>query len=143
MSREGCPGLPSQEVCSGPQLATRIMLSFCYKLASATGYNAIYDWPSAWRGWYSLEIGVEITTAITLGFLVWLLFALVYDAAGILVGLVPSSVTSIVILTFRFHIRSYILLGIIPIVVSPPHHEDVRVPHSQDAEWGFSTYWLA
>ena len=101
----------AQEVCSGPQLATRVVLSFCYKLASQTGYNAIYDWPSAWRGWYSLEIGVEITTAITLGFLVWLLFALVYDAAGILVGLVPSSVTSIVVLTFRFHIRSFILLA--------------------------------
>jgi len=64
-----------------------------------------------------LEIGVEITTAITLGFLVWLLFALVYDAAGILVGLVPSSVTSIVTLTFRFHLHSYALLIAVPVVI--------------------------
>jgi len=105
------------EVGSGPQLATRIVLSMCYQLAVRTGLPPLYDLPSSWRGWYSLEIGVEITTAITLGFLVWLLFALVYDAAGILVGLVPSSVTSIVTLTFRFHLHSYALLIAVPAVI--------------------------
>jgi hypothetical protein len=105
------------EVLSGPQLATRLALSLCYKTAVTFGLPWIYELPSSWRGWYSLEIGVEITTAIVLGFLVWLLFALVYDAAGILVGLVPSSVTSIVTLTFRFHLHSYALLAVVPIVV--------------------------
>ena len=105
------------EICSGPQLATRLVLSVCYQIAMRTGVPVLYDLPSSWRGWYSLEIGVEITTAITLGFLVWLLFALVYDAAGILVGLVPSSVTSIVTLTFRFHLHSYALLIAVPVVI--------------------------
>lgn len=106
------------EVFSGPQLATRVVLSICYNTSLALGVPSIYELPSSWRGWYSLEIGVEITTAITLGFLVWLLFALVYDAAGILVGLVPSSVTSIVTLTFRFHLHSYALLAVVPVVVA-------------------------
>lgn len=105
------------EVLSGPQLATRVVLSICYNTSIALGIPSIYELPSSWRGWYSLEIGVEITTAITLGFLVWLLFALIYDAAGILVGLVPSSVTSIVTLTFRFHLHSYALLAVVPVVV--------------------------
>jgi len=105
-------------VCSGPQLATRIVLSGCYRAALHSGVPGLYELPASWRGWYSLEIGVEITTAITLGFLVWLLFALVYDAAGILVGLVPSSVTSIVTLTFRFHLHSYALLIVVPVVIS-------------------------
>lgn len=60
----------AQEVFSGPQLATRVALSLCFKAATRLGLPAIYDVPSSWRGWYSLEIGVEITTAITLGFLV-------------------------------------------------------------------------
>lgn len=109
--------LGSMEVLSGPQLATRVVLGAAYRLANESGIRELYEFPATWRGWYSLEIGVEITASIVLGFLVWLLFALVYDAAGILVGLVPSSVTSIITLTFRFHLHSYILLSICPIVV--------------------------
>ena len=112
----------AQEVLSGPQLATRVVLSICHNTSLALGVPSIYELPSSWGGGYSLEIAVEITTALTLGLLVWLLFALVYDDAGILVGLVPSSVTSIVTLTFRLHLHSYPVLVVIPIVVciTPP-----------------------
>jgi len=105
------------EVCSGPQFVSRWVLGGCHRLAEEVGYPWIYDLPASWRGWYSLEIGVEISSAIMLGFLVWLLFALLYDSAGILVGLVPSSTTSVVALTFRFHLNSYTLLLVVPIVI--------------------------
>jgi len=72
-----------------------------------------------WRGWHSLEVGVEIACALTLGFLNWLLFASVFDVAGIIVGLIPAMATFLGVLVFRFHARSYFVLGLIPLVVMP------------------------
>jgi hypothetical protein len=73
----------------------------------------------SWRGWHSLEVGVEIACALTLGFLNWLLFASLFDVAGIIVGLIPAMATFLGVLVFRFHARSYFVLGLIPLVVVP------------------------
>ena len=57
----------------------------------------------SWRGWHSLEVGVEIACALTLAFLNWLLFASLFDVAGIVVGLIPAMATFLGVLVFRFH----------------------------------------
>ena len=44
----------AQEVLSGPQLATRVVLSICHNTSLALGVPSIYDLQSSWRGWYSL-----------------------------------------------------------------------------------------
>ena len=72
-----------------------------------------------WRGWHSLEVGVEIACALTLAFLNWLLFASLFDVAGIVVGLIPAMATFLGVLVFRFHARSYFVLALIPLVVVP------------------------
>jgi multisubunit Na+/H+ antiporter MnhE subunit len=74
---------------------------------------------SQWRGWHSLEVGLEIAMALTLGFLNWILFASLFDVAGIIVGLIPAFATVFGILVFRFHARSFLVLLLIPMVVLP------------------------
>lgn len=123
--------LGASELCSGPQLSTRLVLGLLWQLAHNLGVAEHYTLLAAWRGWYSLEIGLEISAAIVLGFLVWLIFALLYDTAGILVGLVPATVTSVVTLLFRFHLHSLLLLAVLPAVVLPA----VAVARVLDRRW--------
>lgn len=105
------------ETLSAPQLTTRFFLGICHRVAAESGIRNLYEIPATWKGWYSLEIGIEITAAIVLGFLVWLLFALLYDSAGVIIGMVPASVASIITMIFRLRLQSYVLLSIFPIVV--------------------------
>jgi hypothetical protein len=56
---------------------------------------------------------------LTLAFLNWLLFASLFDVAGIVVGLIPAMATFLGVLVFRFHARSYFVLALIPLVVVP------------------------
>jgi hypothetical protein len=71
-------------------------LALLWRFAHMFGVTEYYSLLAAWHGWYSLEIGVEIAAAVVTGFASWLLFALLYDTAGILVGLVPASMVTVV-----------------------------------------------
>ena len=63
---------------------------------------------------------MEIACALTLAFLNWLLFASLFDVAGIVVGLIPAMATFLGVLVFRFHARGpYFVLALIPLVVVP------------------------
>ena len=107
------------EFFSSPRLVTRMSLALLWRFAHMFGVTEYYTLLAAWHGWYSLEIGVEIAAAVVTGFASWLLFALLYDTAGILVGLVPASMVTVVILIFRFHTRSWALVAALPMVFVP------------------------
>lgn len=107
------------ELLSSPRLVTRMSLALLWRFAHVFGVTEYYALLAAWHGWYSLEIGVEIAAAVVTGFASWLLFALLYDTAGILVGLVPASMVTVVILIFRFHTRSWALIAALPMVFLP------------------------
>jgi hypothetical protein len=107
------------ELLSSPRLVTRMSLALLWRFAHMFGVTEYYTLLAAWHGWYSLEIGVEIAAAVVTGFASWLLFALLYDTAGILVGLVPASMVTVVILIFRFHTRSWALIAALPMVFLP------------------------
>jgi len=120
------------ELASGPQLATRLLLSLAWRVANRLDIVEYYPLIAAWKGWHSLEIGLELTGAIMLGFSVWLLFAVLFDCAGILIGLVPAGATATVALLFRFHARSVLLPAVVlPAVLVPA----AFAAHALDQRW--------
>jgi hypothetical protein len=68
--------------------------------------------------WHSLErlkIGVDVGASILMAFFVWLLHALLFDIAGMMVGLVPSVITFSAVFSHRVlhHSAGYLIVALV------------------------------